>query len=82
MFEIHVVHLQWEWVRPRYLQSSVADRKLLCREIGNVCSQTRDVLCTMSSSTADKHLRVRIGGPNCNYLFLHISTTFMIHWSF
>lgn len=35
------------------------------RVIGNVCSQTHKVLCTMSTSTADKHLRVRIGGPSC-----------------
>lgn len=49
------------------------------RVIGSVCSQTCEVLCTISTSTEDKHLRVRIGGPNCNYLFLHVSTTFMIH---
>lgn len=52
----------------------VADKELsfvMLGVIGNLCSQILEVLCTMST-LADKHLRVKTGGPNCDLLSLPI----------
>lgn len=45
-----------------------ADKKpVTLRVIGNLCSQIHKVQCTISTS-GDKHMRVKIGGPNCDLL--------------
>ena len=61
----------------------VADKKLfvLLRLIANLCSWIHEVWYTMSTA-ADKNLRVKIGGPNCDLFYLYVFATFMIHWSY
>lgn len=43
----------------------MAENKLsvMLRVTGSLCSLIHEVLCTMSTS-ADKNLRVKVGGPN------------------